>query len=571
VFISWWLNAIPIHGFVVSPTQQQSRHFPGKRCVGNFREVQPLLFVTITAESVSNDEKVFIRESLLQNTLFTGVPEFSLDELILGFEKVRYDAVGLEIVRQGDFICDEENYFVYLVGENSECTVTVDGNLVPEPYGTLRERAMFGDLAVLYNETRAATISVKSESGVALYRVDGDSYKNIVLNHARKESSSSSSQISLEEMQEIDEVINQISGSTTLYSGNIIPPYQPERLWLWRQWSGTILKVSYQIALLNMLFCLVFTVYADYCTVPGDDNMFSSMSSVWTLTIPDSSLPFNERLSLLKEIWNYQRDLTIFILTFFLNQAFSFWKDTYNLARSVQGRLNDIMLVIATNVKRNPEDGSLTEESEQLLDDIGRYIRLFHVLFWASTAKRFACLLTPAGLERMSSRNKMTARELEVLQSLDVPGNRLDSIPLEWLMIRANQAVSEGILASDTSTKTVLLQQVTKLRAACKSIEDMMDGRMPLAYVNLVQLLVDTFVVIAPFALYADLGNYAVFAVGILTLFYTGLLNLAKIFLDPLNNEAFCENSVFMDLGVLIRETNSDTIKWKSASKQVPF
>ena len=42
---------------------------------------------------------------------------------------------------------------------------------------------------------------------------------------------------------------------------------------------------------------------------------------------------------------------------------------------------------------------------------------------------------------------------------------------------------------------------------------------------------------LAPFALYSDLGDYSIFAVGILTLFYNGLLNLAKILFDPLNNE----------------------------------
>ena len=77
--------------------------------------------------------------------------------------------------------------------------------------------------------------------------------------------------------------------------------------------------------------------------------------------------------------------------------------------------------------------------------------------------------------------------------------------------------------------------------------------RQPLPYAHFVQILVDTFVLTAPIALYADLGEFSVIAVGLITLFYTGLNNMAKIFLDPLNNENFCENAIFVDLGVLIR------------------
>ena len=60
-------------------------------------------------------------------------------------------------------------------------------------------------------------------------------------------------------------------------------------------------------------------------------------------------------------------------------------------------------------------------------------------------------------------------------------------------------------------------------------------------------------------------------AVGTLTIFYTGLNNLAKIFLDPLNNEGFSSDSIFMDLGVFLRETNGDSVQWRKAGSDVPF
>ena len=86
-----------------------------------------------------------------------------------------------------------------------------------------------------------------------------------------------------------------------------------------------------------------------------------------------------------------------------------------------------------------------------------------------------------------------------------------------------------------------------------------------------VQILVDTFILVAPAALYVDLGGYSVIAVGILTFFYTGLLDLAKVFLDPLNNEGFAKSSLNMDLGVLLRESNAGSVRWKDSGSQLPF
>ena len=61
---------------------------------------------------------------------------------------------------------------------------------------------------------------------------------------------------------------------------------------------------------------------------------------------------------------------------------------------------------------------------------------------------------------------------------------------------------------------------------------------------------------------YADMGIFSVAMIGILTLFYHGLLILAKVFLDPLDNEDFCEGCVYLDLAVLLRESNGSADKW---------
>ena len=94
---------------------------------------------------------------------------------------------------------------------------------------------------------------------------------------------------------------------------------------------------------------------------------------------------------------------------------------------------------------------------------------------------------------------------------------------------------------------------------------------MPLAYAHFVQVLVDTFLFVAPLALYAEMKSLSILCVGMMTLFYQGLLDLAKVFLDPLNNEDFCEGGVDMDLGVLIRETNAGSIRWIKGASVLPF
>jgi hypothetical protein len=78
-------------------------------------------------------------------------------------------------------------------------------------------------------------------------------------------------------------------------------------------------------------------------------------------------------------------------------------------------------------------------------------------------------------------------------------------------------------------------------------------------------------VLISPLALYADLGSFSIIAVMIITLLYTGLMNLAKILLDPWNNENYRDNSIYMDLGVLIRESNAASVLWENAGKEIPF
>jgi hypothetical protein len=100
-------------------------------------------------------------------------------------------------------------------------------------------------------------------------------------------------------------------------------------------------------------------------------------------------------------------------------------------------------------------------------------------------------------------------------------------------------------------------------------IDDFRAGRMPLAYVQMVQVLVDSLVMIAPFALYPETGLLSVPLAGLLALFFRGLLALSKSFLDPFGVEGFKEQNIRVD--VLVSELNFGAAKrWISAGGFLP-
>ena len=505
-----------------------------------------------TVEELSEDQ-VFLKDALLQNVLFTNLPDESLRALMDAFERVEYKQNDV-IIRQGDSC---EGDYVYIVSEG-QCSVDVDGVEIPRPYGRLNAKSIFGELAVIYNSTRAATISCRTPT-VSLFRIPCDDFKNI-LNQKLP-----SRRADIEELEEIDSVIREIEGTKSLYDGAIIRPYKPNRLWLWRQFAGTVLQHVAPTLIFSMLWSTCFIIFARHRTYAGGSSPWAGLGLP-----PDASHPYISKLQMVHRIWGYLQGLTTFILTFFLNQSFSFWREIYELGRGIQGRMNDFNLVLATTATRT-KDGSYTAKSESLLEDVGQYSRLFHALFWAAYARRFRVLQTKAGLERMASRGLMTSKQLEVLLQLDLPEDQRHSACVEWMMVRTDRAIEDGTLISDAAHRQMLIANICTLRSTFATIGDKLDGRMPLAYTHFVQILVDAFVWTAPIALYPELGAWSVICVGVLTLFYTGLLDLAKIFLDPLNNEDFYQNSIFMDIGVLIREANAGSTRWKRGAATLPF
>jgi hypothetical protein len=522
----------------------------------------------------TDDERAYIESALRTNVLFEDVVrQGSLIDLASAFDRVEYKK-GDIIMEQGDADAD-----FMLILEEGECSIIIDGENLPDPYGTMRRGAMVGELALLLDKDRAATVTARTN--VVAFRLDRDSFKRFMAGPLVKAEDIKT------EIRKIDQAIDQICGVRTRYGGDIIRQYKPSRKWLWGRWRGTILQQSWRVAASNMLLSVCFIVTLRYFCKP-----------TWAMgKIPDPNFPVIARLSALAKVWHYLMNITTFTLTFFLSQAYSLWRSIYNSTRSIQGRINDIGLLAASTVERD-EQGKYTKKGEALLDEIGNYTRLFHVFFWAKYMNKFANLQSSRGMSRMLSRGIMTRTQYNTLTSLSSSNGGPHNACLTWILIKYLTAMKDKTLPNDHALRDMIFHKICgklsdstrrifvttrqapshilsllpkDLRRTAGGIGDQLDGRIPLAYAHIVQILVDCFLLIAPFALYSELGIWSVMAVGILTLFYSGLLDLAKILLDPLDNDNFYDDSVNVDIGVLIRESNSGSTRWKYAAEQLPF
>lgn len=287
--------------------------------------------------------------------------------------------------------------------------------------------------------------------------------------------------------EEIENAIESIVGQEA--NANILRPYRHRRWWLWTRWRGTIIQRSVGWALCNMAlsFALCWSV-----------RKFSVVD--WGIgAAPTSNHYLIARLKVFQRLWKHMMTLTTFTLTFFLNQAYAFWKAVYANLRGIQGQMNDISLLLATHADRN-DDGTYTAEARIFLDDVSSHLRTSHALFWASSTRRFRPLLTERGLTRMVARGVLKQQEKETLQALDLPTTQMHIACLEWIVIRYRSAVKSKAIETGTGFEQLFLDKICNLRGAYAGIGHKIAGRMPMAYAHFVQIMVDAFLVCAPFA-----------------------------------------------------------------------
>ncbi len=92
-------------------------------------------------------------------------------------------------------------------------------------------------------------------------------------------------------------------------------------------------------------------------------------------------------------------------------------------------------------------------------------------------------------------------------------------------------------------------------------------------YVHFTHCLVDMLLFLAPYALYPRLGLFSVPMTGVIALFYRGLLELSKSFLDPFGNRRVSLSGLSADIGIatLMGESNAGSLIWPQGVQSLPF
>ena len=289
--------------------------------------------------------------------------------------------------------------------------------------------------------------------------------------------------------------------------GTIIRPYKPSVGWLVRQWSGTILQFVWKDVILIMLLTALFGIIVSAST---DD---------WT---PDAENDLILQLDLIYGWWQLTLGLTSFVTTFFLGASFSFWRNFYNETRIIQGRFNDVSSITASTAAD-------TIEGQQALSDIARLISLLHLMAWGSLLERFSCIQNPEGISYLLSKKLITSSEYSSLNKVLDRGLGAWQATYTWLLGRLSLAVKRGEITADISAMNVVYEKMTNIRGTIAGLGDLYDGRMPLAYVHFVNMLVSVTLVVAPFALFPQYWFWSIVAVGVLCLFYRGIFVLSMV------------------------------------------
>eukprot|EP00929_Paragymnodinium_shiwhaense_P036426 TRINITY_DN19529_c0_g1_i1.p1 TRINITY_DN19529_c0_g1~~TRINITY_DN19529_c0_g1_i1.p1 ORF type:complete len:455 (+),score=116.28 TRINITY_DN19529_c0_g1_i1:154-1518(+) len=253
------------------------------------------------------------------------------------------------------------------------------------------------------------------------------------------------------------------------------------------------------------------------------------------------------------------------------------------------GKLDDINMLLVAHLPRHRSTALPREDALELSNRVSRYGRVIGVLILSNITAKFRPLQTVAGLQRLVVREVLTPREVEQLKLFE---------PNDWVYVictwsltavqeacredgnvgshymEANRIPTRGVLSGiPDGFHREMLQCYKKLRSTVGTLEDH-KLRMPLAYPNFVQVMVDCLLLTTPAAMTAQFGNsWALLAAAQMTLFYAGLLELSKVFLDPFDNEVADDQSLApFQVSCILSETHFAADRWKAAvSEPLPW
>ena len=145
---------------------------------------------------------------------------------------------------------------------------------------------------------------------------------------------------------------------------SIISVFDPnQRFWLVRRWRSTVLQAMWPHLALNTLCTLSFMVWV--CRRSGASGV------AWPIFMPpDPTAPLMVRLAPLYIMWTHHATLTTFVLTFFIAEAFTYWKRALCHGRVVQRCLLDIMLLVTTHATREAAVGRPEPEGPEEPEEV---------------------------------------------------------------------------------------------------------------------------------------------------------------------------------------------------------
>mmetsp|Transcript_39278 Transcript_39278/g.83674 ORF Transcript_39278/g.83674 Transcript_39278/m.83674 type:complete len:405 (+) Transcript_39278:99-1313(+) len=125
----------------------------------------------------TDDQKDRLTKTLLKSFMFSSLEKKDMETILMAMEEVKIKA-GEKVITEGD---DGDFLFVIETG-SLECIKVIDGS--PKVVKTCEVGDVFGELALLYNCPRAASVVAKGEC--VCWKLDRESFNHIVKESAAK-------------------------------------------------------------------------------------------------------------------------------------------------------------------------------------------------------------------------------------------------------------------------------------------------------------------------------------------------------------------------------------------------
>ena len=262
----------------------------------------------------------------------------------------------------------------------------------------------------------------------------------------------------------LDNLVSRAMAKTT--DRRVLPAWNGQASWLWRQWSGTIFETAWPRAVVSMVLSALL-VAALWATTPRDQ--------LQRLSMPDPAHPLVARLKVISGMWDLQLTLTTFVTTFFMSHAYAFWRKAYTLARTIQGRMSDIAMVLSTSAHIDGATGQFHKATSEHLDTTVRRLSALHVLFWAGMVRRAPAsdyhghslnqLLSRKAMDRLVVHGFIAAVERDALLEISSNPRGWHLAILSWVLRDAQTAYRDGLLLGGSGVESALLESGMKVSA----------------------------------------------------------------------------------------------------------